>query len=128
MHVRTRILKYMSRVTSLFRAATSTSVVVCPTAQLPANVRLRSDGSIESCSRRPQLEGCSQTCSPQLQFSADNLNEFVMKYEGKHCVSCGAVLTRDDWYKSRLTIPMKHPTTLNTHPICSACSQARVVA
>lgn len=125
MHFPINVLTYMRGVASLFRAVKKTSVVVCPTAQLPAEVGLDSDARIESCSRWPDLEGCSQICAPQLQFSADNLSEFAVKYEGKHCASCGTVLTRDDWYGSRLAIPTVHTVTPNAHPICFACNQAR---
>jgi hypothetical protein len=121
---------YLARVASFFRAMRKTSVVVCPTAQLPAEVGLHSDASIESCSRWPHLEGCSQTCAPQLHFSAENLSEFAVRHEGKHCISCGTVLTLDDWYRSRLaTLTANAATpqiaTPNAHPICFACNQAR---
>jgi hypothetical protein len=120
----------------LFRkrlAAVKKTSVLCPTAQLPAEVRLNSDTGIESCSRMPYPESCSQNCTSQLQFSPDNLSEFVEKHEGKKCASCGTNLTGEDWYKSRLTahtrIPEGSPSpaarmTTKAQPVCFACYQA----
>ena len=117
-----------------------TTVVICPTAGLPAEVRLDLDRRTESCSRWPELQVCSQSCMAQLQFSAEDMNDFAAHYEGKKCASCGAVLTRDDWYKSRLAaldpktempeIPgIVRPSLLsirqNTDLICSTCYGAR---
>ena len=102
--------------------AVKKATVVCPTAQLPAEVRFHSDGHIESCSRLPSSEDCSQTCAPQLQFSADELSEFAAKYEGQNCTCCGTALTRDDWYKSRLAIPTPVSKT-RAQPICFTCYQ-----
>jgi hypothetical protein len=99
-----------------------TTSVACPTVQLPAEIGLGSDGRIESCSRWPRLEDCSQTCTPQLQFSAENLSEFVAKYEGRSCTSCGTVLTGDDWYRSRLAIPTAHTGTPGMHQGSSSSS------
>jgi hypothetical protein len=104
-----------------------------PTAQLPAEVRLNSDAGIESCSRMPYPESCSQNCTSQLQFSPDNLSEFVEKHEGKKCASCGTNLTGEEWYKSRLTahtrirerspLPAARITT-KALPVCFTCYQA----
>jgi hypothetical protein len=124
MHFPINVMTYIRGVASHFRAVRKTSVVICPTAQLPAEVGLDSDARMESCSRWPHLEGCSQTCTPQFQFSAEDLSEFAAKYEGKHCASCGKVLTRDDWYRSRLAIPTAHTATPDADPICFACNQA----
>jgi len=134
------VASFLTLISLLFckrlRAVKKTTVVVCPTEQLPAEVGLRSDSRIESCSRWPRLEGCGQTCSPQLQFLAEDLSEFAAKYEGKNCASCGTVLTQDDWYRSRLAISTAHTgtagmhqdspsssasTTNNGHPICFTC-------
>ena len=52
-----------------------TTVVVCPTVELPAEVRVTLDQGIESCSRWPELQVCSQSCMAQLQFSAEDLND-----------------------------------------------------
>jgi|SRR5271157_2884499 len=118
-----------------------TTVVVCPTVELPAEVRVTLDQGIESCSRWPALPGCNQGCTPQVQFSPDDLNDFAARYEGKKCASCGAVLTRDDWYKSRMAAPdaktgaldlprSVHPSFLSTpengDPICSTCYGAKM--
>jgi hypothetical protein len=117
-----------------------TTVVICPTVKLPAGVGLDPELRIESCSRWPELQDCSRSCLPQVQFSAEDLNDFAARYEGKTCSSCGAGLTRDDWYKSRLAvletntrvpeIPgvvrqsiLSSPETGN--PICSSCHVAK---
>ncbi len=124
----------------IFRRREKTTVVICPTVKLPAEVRLDPELRMESCSRWPELENCSQSCMPQVQFSAEDLNDFAARYEGKQCSSCGTALTRDDWYKSRLAgletttgmpkIPGDvRPSFLNTPetrgPICSACYAAK---
>ncbi len=113
-----------------------TTVVICPTRELPAEVELALDHRMESCSRWPELQGCSQSCTPQVQFSPEDLNDFAARYEGKECASCGAVLSRDDWYKSRLAAldtqagtpeilggvrPSFFSITANSDPICSTC-------
>jgi hypothetical protein len=100
------------------------TTVVCPTERLPAEIALGLDSNVESCSRWPRQEGCSQTCAPQLQFSAADLSEFTVRYEGKNCVSCGTVLTRDDWYKSRLAIPAAQPPEAAELPQVSSSSAA----
>jgi len=72
---------------------------------------------------------------------AEDLNDFVARYEGKKCASCGAALTRDDWYKSRLGVlgtdtggakilEVARPSFLSipetSEPICSACYGAKL--
>ena len=79
-----------------------TTIVICPTAELPAQIAVDAEQRMESCSRWPQLERCSQTCMPQVQFSADTLQEFLARYEGKSCTLCGATMNAYDWYESRL--------------------------
>ncbi len=117
------------------RLRVKTTSVLCPTAQMPAEVRLDSDARIQSCSRIAHLESCSQSCTPQLQFSADNLSEFVAKHEGKKCASCGRGLTADEWYKSRVTADTEmlgecHDSALSriskttARPLCFTCYQA----
>jgi hypothetical protein len=151
LHLGIHLLPYVAGVASFLvlamhlfrkhRRAVRKTTVVCPAAQLPAEVRSHSDGRIDSCSRLPDTEQCSQSCAPQLQFSADDLSEFTAKYEGKNCASCGTALTKDDWYKSRLATSMADngasgtrstpysPTVSKTkaQPICFACYQANRV-
>jgi len=108
--------------------------------KLPAEVGLDPDLDMESCSRWPELQSCSQSCMPQVQFSAEDLNEFGARYEGKKCASCGAALTRDDWYQSRLAVlesttgvpqipvvarPSSFSIQETSDPICSACYGAQ---
>jgi hypothetical protein len=117
-----------------------TTVVICPTVKLPAEVGLDPALHMESCSRWPELQSCSQPCLPQVQFSAEDLNGFGARYEGKTCSSCGAGLTRDDWYESRLAaletntrvpeIPgVDRPAILiipeTGDPICATCYAAK---
>ena len=79
------------------------AIVICPTAKAPAEVGLDDSQRVESCSRWPDLQpDCTQTCLSQAKFSAEDLNDFVARYEGKKCALCGSEITRDDWYKSRL--------------------------
>ena len=118
-----------------------TTVVICPAMKLPAEVGLDPDLHMESCSRWPELQSCSQSCMPQVQFSAEDLNHFAARYEGQKCASCGAALTRDDWYKNRLAVletttgvpkipGVVHPSFFSipetSNPICSACYGAKV--
>lgn len=114
-----------------------TTVVICPAVKLPAQVELDPALHMKSCSRLPELQRCDESCMPQVQFSAEDLNDFAARYEGKRCASCGATLTRDDWYDNRLEVHETHtgvprmdeavrpwfysiPET-NGRPICSAC-------
>ena len=113
-----------------------TTVVVCPTAKLPAEVKLDTNLRMESCSRRADFADCTETCMPQIQFSPDGLEDFAARYGGKPCLCCGAALKEEDWYKNRLDAlrsdgemptPNKFPLTVfiapegNKSPLCSAC-------
>jgi len=133
-----RLLSLGSR--GILRRRDKTTVVICPTMKLPAGVGLDSNLHMESCSRWPELQSCSQSCMPQVQFSAEDLNEFAARCEGRKCASCGAALTREDWYKSRLAVletttgvpkmpGVAHPSFFNipeiSDPICSACYGAK---
>ncbi len=124
----------------IFRRRDKTTVVICPTMKLPAEVGLDPELHMESCSRWQELQSCSQSCLPQVQFSAEDLNDFAAHYEGKKCSSCGTTLTRDDWYKSRLAVletntgvpkipGVVRPSILSIpetgDPICSACYAAK---
>ena len=123
------------------RRQNKTTVVICPTTKMPAEVGLDSDLHMESCSHWPELEGCTQSCTPQVQFSAEDLQDFAARYEGKNCSSCGRPLTRDDWYKSRLAVletdagarkpvetvrPLLPIIPATSDPICSSCYGAQV--
>ncbi len=114
----------------VLRRRGKTTVVICPAVKLPAEVGLAPDLHMESCSRWPELQNCSQTCMSQVKFSAEDLNDFAARCEGKKCASCGAALTRDDWYNSRLAV--LEPTTAvpgipeTGDPICSACYGTKV--
>ncbi len=124
----------------ILRRRHKTTVVICPTMKLPAEVGLDPELRMESCSRWPELQSCSQSCMPQVQFSAEDLHDFAAHYEGKKCSSCGTALTRDDWYKSRLAVLENNtgvpkipgadrPSILSVpetcDPICSACYAAK---
>jgi hypothetical protein len=124
----------------ILRRRDKTTVVICPTMELPAEVGLDPDLRMESCSRWPELQSCSQSCMPQVQFSAEDLNDFAARYDGKKCSSCGTALARDDWYKSRLAVletytgapeipgvvrPSIFSTAETSDPICSACYAAK---
>jgi hypothetical protein len=124
----------------ILRRRHKTTVVICPTMKLPAEVGLDPEFRMESCSRWPELQSCSQSCMPQVQFSAEDLNDFAARYEGKKCSSCGTALARDDWYKSRLAVletnpgvskipGVDRPSILSLpetgDPICSACYAAK---
>jgi len=123
---------------AVFTGSHKTTVVICPAAKLPAEVQLDPADRLESCSRWPDLEGCSQACTPQVRFSAEELTDFTARYEGKKCASCGVVLTRDDWYRSRLpsldpksaTVDMPEGRPRVVHgegpPVCSVCYRARM--
>jgi len=115
-----------------------TSVVMCPTVKLPAEVTLGKN--LESCSRWPELGDCAQTCTPQIQFSPESLERFVTMYQGEHCVCCGALLTAEDWYNNRLGALRSPDETPNPSkvsspapiasedkkpPLCSSCYSAR---
>jgi hypothetical protein len=125
----------------ILRRCDKTTVVICPTLKLPAELGLDSDVCMESCSRWPELQICSQSCMPQIQFAAEDLNDFAARYEDKKCGSCGTALTRDDWYKSRLAVletntgvpkipgvvrPSSFSIPETSDPTCSACYGAGI--
>jgi hypothetical protein len=122
---------------AILAGSRKSTVVICPTAELPAKVGLGPVDRLDSCSRWPELESCSQACMPQVKFSAEELEDFTARYEGKKCALCGVVLTADDWYESRLAaLDPKTPTTdvpgsLRTSfpedgaPMCSSCYRAK---
>lgn len=110
------------------------TVVICPTAQRPAQVEVDPAHGLQSCSRWPELQAaCTEACMPQVRFSAEELKDFTTRYRGKRCASCGAQLTRDDWYSNRLAaldlematkqVPGSSP--LSPTPMCSTCYGAR---
>jgi hypothetical protein len=124
----------------IFRRRDKTTVVICPTVKLPAEVGLDPKLRMESCSRWPELQNCSQSCMPQVEFSVEDLNDFTARYDGKKCSSCGTALSRDDWYKSRLAVletntgaprisevvrPSVASIPETRDPICSACYAAK---
>jgi hypothetical protein len=114
-------------------------VVVCPTAKLPAEVKLDTSLGLESCSRWSEDLDCAQTCAPQIQFSSESLEDFVAIYGGRKCACCGAVLTAQDWYNNRLAALRSSGETPDTSrvlltvsitpedkkaPACSVCFSA----
>jgi hypothetical protein len=112
------------------------TVVVCPANELPAEVSLDESLRMESCSRWPHVGECTQACIPQVQFSPESLEDFAAAHMGEQCVGCGTVLTREDWYNSRLGAvqptggsPATGPQTIiaaqaKKSPLCSACYSA----
>jgi hypothetical protein len=140
MNLAGNIRSFWSGARAILAGSHKTTVVICPTAELPAKVGLDSVERLDSCSRWPELEGCSQACMPQVKFSAEDLEDFAARYEGKKCTSCGAVLTQDDWYQSRLTALGPKAATADisgsltrrfhedSAPICSACYCAKIGA
>ena len=84
------------------RPSQKVCVVVCPEEKMPAEVKLDTSLGLESCSRWSEYGDCAQTCVPQLEFSSENLEDFVAIYGGRRCACCGAVLTAQDWYNNRL--------------------------
>ncbi len=122
------------------RLRQKTSVVVCPTAKLPAEVNVDANLHMKSCSRWSESGDCAQTCTSQIQFSPESLEDFVAIYGGDKCACCGAVLTAEDWYNNRLGAlqsvgetpgPSKVPLTASTtwedrrFPVCCVCHSAR---
>jgi hypothetical protein len=98
-----------------------TTVVICPTAKLPAEVGVDPANRLESCSRWPGLGDCLQACMPQVEFSAEGLEDFTARHEGKKCTSCGEVLTREHWYTSRLTALARKTTTADLSESLTGC-------
>jgi hypothetical protein len=121
----------------VFCGSQKSTVVICPTAELPAQVELDAVQRMESCSRWPELEGCSRACMPQIRFSAEELREFTAPYEGKPCTSCGVAITGGDWYRSRLAAPTEAErpdqsgslslSSLEDKPICLHCYSATML-
>lgn len=135
MNLAAGIRSFYSSAYATLAGSHKTTVVICPKAELPAQVGLDPDYGMKSCSRWPELQGCSQSCIQQVKFSSGGLEDFSVRYEGKKCAPCGAVLTRNDWYQSRLvaldpktatTIPEPLPRSLPeaSGPICSTCYRA----
>jgi hypothetical protein len=92
----------MQNVDLELRLSQKRCVVMCPTAKLPAEVKLDTNLGLESCSRWSEYGDCAQTCAPQIEFSSESLEDFVAIYGGRRCACCGAVLTAQDWYNNRL--------------------------
>ena len=122
------------------RLVRKTCVVVCPTAKLPAEVKLDTSLGLESCSRWSEYEDGAQTCAPQIEFSSESLEDFVAIYGGRRCARCAAVLTATDWYNNRLgalrsagetpdhsRVPLAAPITPKDmrFPVCAVCYSAR---
>ena len=85
--------------------AARTTVVVCPSAKLPAEVEIDADQRLRACSRWHEMQNtCVEACKPQVSFSSENLNDFASHFGGKPCTSCGAKLTSEDWYNNRLAV------------------------
>jgi len=138
MNLAGNIRSFWSGARAILAGSQKTTVVICPTAELPAQVGLDPLHGMESCSRWPELQGCSQACMLQVKFSAEDLEDFAARYEGKKCGSCGEVLTRDDWYQSRLAaldsetattdIPVSLPRSFpeDSALVCSVCYCAKM--
>jgi len=138
----TRFLRFLGLgARGIIHRRAKTTVVICPAVELPAQVEFDPDLHMKSCSRRPELQRCGESCMPQVQFSTEDLNDFAVRYEGKRCASCGATLTRDDWYDSRFAVHETHAGVPRMHeavrpwfysipetngPICSACHGRRM--
>lgn len=88
---------------AIFTGSHKTTVVICPMAELPAEVGLDPASRMASCSRWPESQACSQACMPQVKFSAEELKDFTARNESNKC-ACGEALTADDWYKNRLAV------------------------
>lgn len=98
---------------------------------MPAAVTLDADNRLQACSRRADEATCSEDCTPQLQYAAEDLEEFLRRNGGKSCGVCGKPIGADDWYKSRLAAA--HMARLDSHgvqpdaapgsalPICCDC-------
>jgi hypothetical protein len=102
------------------------ALVICPPANLPAEVVVDPSLRIFSCSRLPDGHQCDRHCLPQLGFASGDLGAFLASHGGKSCTSCGTVISADDWYKSRL----RHQDTPATEvreekgqhsPVCWEC-------
>jgi hypothetical protein len=138
MNLATSVRSLWSGARAIFAGSHKTTVVICPTAKLPAEVGLDPVDHLESCSRWPELQGCSQDCVPQVKFSAEDLKDFTARYEDKKCTSCGAVLTREDWYNTRLRALDPKAATENvpgsrgpsdpesSGPVCANCYREKM--
>ena len=130
----------MQKVDLDLRRVRQTCVVVCPTAKLPAEVKLDTSLGLESCSRWPEYGDCAQTCASQIQFSAESLEDFIALNGGRRCAHCAAVLTATDWYDNRLSAlrsASKTPDPSRVRlaarikpegmrfPVCAECYSAR---
>lgn len=109
--------------------AKARAVVVCPANQMPATVELGTNQRLSACSRLPEQEVCNVDCASQLQYAREDLESFLTRHEGNACTVCGASISADDWYKSRLT---EHSPTEGTGkvvpirggdsaPVCHDC-------
>jgi hypothetical protein len=118
------------------RGSPKLTVVICPKAKLPAQVGTDAACRLHSCSRWTESEGCSQTCMPQIEFCAEELERFKSKCEGTKCMSCGVTLTAADWYNNRL-MAVEPDNRINKGVlatslpnrnalICSKCFRARM--
>jgi len=125
----------------ILRFRDKTTVVICPSMKLPAEVGIGPGLRMETCSRWLDSQTCSHSCMPQVQFSTEGAKDFAARYGGKTCAQCGSALTQDDWYKSRLAVletntgvpevlggvrPSFFSIPENRDPICSACYSAKV--
>lgn len=132
-------LETMHNLSCELQLSQKTSVVVCPEAALPAEVNLDANLHIESCSRWSEPGVCAQTCTPQIQFSSESLEDFVAIFGGRRCVCCDAVLSAQDWYNNRLgalrsTDDEPNPSRVlvtasitpegKKRPVCSDCFSA----
>ena len=70
-------LEIMQNVDLELRLSRKTCVVVCPTAKLPAEVKLDTSLGLESCSRQSEYGDCAQTCAPEIESSSESLEDFV---------------------------------------------------
>jgi hypothetical protein len=129
----------MQNVDLELRLSQKACVVVCPTAKLPAEVKLDTSLGLESCSRWLEYGDCAQTCEPQIEFSSESLEDFVAINGGRRCACCGAVLTAQDLYNNRLDalrstfeeatqskVLLTSSITLEDQklPVCSVCFSA----
>lgn len=102
------------------------SVVLCPKANLPAEVGIDQSLGIKACSRLPALQQCQEDCALQLHFCSEELQDFLTHAPG-WCSVCGTMLTGDDWYASRMAAATMNDSgylqaiSKNGQPICWNC-------